>query len=452
LFLSRCANAIPVERRRLQYPRVNAVDPHHTRPLIAGTLRRWAVISAVAGLLSGVAGAAFLRLLDQATRVRWQFPWLLWFLPLAGVAMIYAYRRWGNGSERGNNLVIDAVINPPGTVPAAMAPLVFGGTLLTHLCGGSAGREGTAVQMGASLAASFLRRFGIGAEAWKDLLSAGIAGGFGAVFGTPLAGALFAIELPVIGRFQWRQAVPSVASAFIAHRVCMACGAAHTHYSIHSALPGFSPGWLWKLLLAGLVFGLCARLFAGMLHGLLTLLGRFVQSWWVKPVVAAAAVMAVTFALGTDAYLGLGVVGRLPEHPSIVRAFEPGGVTQWSWFWKIAFTAITLAGGFKGGEVTPLFFIGAAAGNTLAAMAGWPVDLFAALGFAAVFAGASHTPLACAVLGCEIFGSEYAVPFLVVCAVAHLVTTGTGIYPAQRIPVRGSMVTLGDLMRRLHGF
>lgn len=366
--------------------------------------------------------------------------------------MIYAYRRFGNGSERGNNLVLDSVANPAVEVPLAMAPLVLGGTLLTHLCGGSAGREGTAVQMGAGLAASLLRRLGIGPAAMKDVLSAGIAGGFGAVFGTPLAGALFAIELPVLGRLQWRQAVPAVASAFIAHRVCIACGASHTHYSIHSGVPEFSASWLWKILLAGVVFGLCARLFAGMLHALIALLNRFIRSWWLKPVVAALAVIALTWALDTDAYLGLGVVGRLPEHPSIVRAFEIGGVTQWSWFWKVAFTAITLAGGFKGGEVTPLFFIGAAAGNALAALAGWPVDLFAAFGFAAVFAGATHTPLACAALGCEIFGFEYAVPFLAICAVAHCVTTGTGIYPAQRVPVRGAVVTLGNLMRRLHGF
>ena len=388
-------------------------------------------IAALAGLGSGLASAVFLVALDAVTATRWRQPWLLFLLPVAGLLMVRAYATWGRGSERGVSLLLDVVHRRAPQVPWTMAPLVFGATLLSHLCGGSVGREGTAVQMGAALSHVWGRRFSSLVPDPSVAVLAGIAGGFGAVFGTPWAGALYAIELPVLGRFQWHRALQCLVASWLGHATCMALGVQHTTYPLAQALSLQPAGGLWQCALAAVVFGLAARLFVGSLRGWSLLFERLVIPRWALPVVSALVILALTQVLGTDAYLGIGITGRLPGDPSIVRCFEPGGVTAWSWGWKLLFTTVTLAGGFKGGEVTPLFFVGAALGNTLAMLAGWPVQEFAAMGFVAVFAAASHTPLACAVLGWELFGPELLLPALLTCLVANAVATGTGLYDAR---------------------
>jgi H+/Cl- antiporter ClcA len=388
-------------------------------------------IAALAGMGSGLASAVFLVALDAVTATRWRQPWLLFLLPVAGLLMVRAYATWGRGSERGVSLLLDVAHRRAPQVPWTMAPLVFGATLLSHLCGGSVGREGTAVQMGAALSHVWGRRLRSLVPDPSVAVLAGIAGGFGAVFGTPWAGALYAIELPVLGRFQWHRALQCLVASWLGHATCMALGVQHTTYPLAQALSLQPAGGLWQCALAALVFGLAARLFVGCLRGWSLLFERLVIPRWALPVVSALVILALTQVLGTDAYLGIGVTGRLPGDPSIVRCFEPGGVTAWSWGWKLLFTTVTLAGGFKGGEVTPLFFVGAALGNALAMLAGWPVQEFAAMGFVAVFAAASHTPLACAVLGWELFGPELLLPALLTCLVANAVATGTGLYDAR---------------------
>ena len=387
-----------------------------------------AVLAVLVGVSSGAASAAFLIALDAVTALRWRHPWLLFLLPVAGLVMVRAYALWGRGSERGVSLILDAVHRRAPGVPLSMAPLVLGATLLSHLYGGSVGREGTAVQMGASLAQIWGRRFSAWVPDPSLAILAGIAGGFGAVFGTPWAGALYAIELPVLGRFQWRRAIPCLIASWSGHATCVALGVHHTTYPAARAISLQPWGGLWQAAVAGVVFGLAARLFVAALRGWGCGFQKLNLPRWSWPVVAGSVVIVLTMVLGTDAYLGMGVEGRLPSDPSLVRCFEDGGVTAWSWGWKLIFTTVTLAGGFKGGEVTPLFFIGAALGQALATLAGWPVPEFAAMGFVAVFAAASHTPWACAVLGWELFGAQMILPALLVCLVAHVVATGTGLY------------------------
>ncbi len=395
-------------------------------------------IAALAGLGSGLTSAVFLTALDAVTATRWRYPWLLFLLPVAGLLMIRAYAAWGPGSERGVSLLLDVAHRRCPRVPWTMAPLVLGATLLSHLCGGSVGREGTAVQMGAALSHVWGRRWSHLVPDPSVAVLAGIAGGFGAVFGTPWAGALYAIELPVLGRFQWHRALQCLVASWLGHATCLALGVDHTVYPLARALSLQPAGGLWQCALAALVFGLAARLFVGCLRGWGRLFERLAIPQWALPVGSACVVIALTQLLGTDAYLGIGVTGRLPGDPSLVRCFEPGGVTAWSWGWKLLFTTVTLAGGFKGGEVTPLFFVGAALGHTLATLAGWPVQEFAALGFVAVFAAASHTPLACTVLGWELFGPEILLPALLACLVANAVATGTGLYDARTQSDRAS--------------
>jgi H+/Cl- antiporter ClcA len=271
----------------------------------------------------------------------------------------------------------------------------------------------------------------------------GIAAGFGAVFGTPVAGAVFALEVLAIGQVKYDALVPCLVASILADITCSLYGVHHTHYQILFIqtparwLPFLSID-LWLLLkvtVAGAVFGLVAWLFSNTAHFIKDISGKYIRPYWLVPVVGSVLVIAISYALGTFDYLGLGVTNPTGG-VSIVSAFLPGGATHWSWFWKLLLTAITLSTGFKGGEVTPLFFIGATLGNTLAMLSGSPVDLFAGLGFIAVFAGATNTPLACTIMGAELFGANNIAYYAVACFMAYYFSGHTGIYRSQRIVVR----------------
>lgn len=403
-------------------------------------LLRWTVLVLPIGVLAGSASALFLWSLERVTELRWAHGWLLYLLPLVGAAVGWVYHRFGKNAAAGNNLVLEQIHEPGGGVPRRMAPLVLGGTLLTHLCGGSAGREGTAVQMGGSLASAYARLFRLGAENLPVLLMAGVAAGFGSVFGTPFTGAVFAMEVLAIGRIQYQALLPVLVASVVADATCVAWGIHHTTYHLSfvaaAGRPEVRDGWLVaKVVAAAVLFGLTSRFFAEFTHFLQRGYRRVAPQPWLQPVVGGVVVIALVWALGTRDYLGLGVQAEHPGAVTVLSAFQAGGATPWSWWWKLLFTAVTLAAGFKGGEVTPLFFIGATLGNAVATACGAPVDLFAALGFIAVFAGATNTPLACTIMGIELFGADHAVYFALSCFVAYYCSGHSGIYSSQRIGV-----------------
>lgn len=402
----------------------------------------WALPVAI---LTGSASALFLWSLDHATALRFASPALLFTLPLAGAAMIWAYLRFGDNADQGTNLILKQVHEPSGGVPFRLAPFILFSTLLTHLGGGSAGREGTAVQMGGGLAGGLIRWCRIPKAIQPHVLLAGMAAGFGAVFGTPLAGAVFALEVSIIGRLRLSAVLPCLVAGFVGDATCTAWGIHHTAYTIASVAPNPLPGtpapfpWpfhallILKILFAAVCFGWASRLFVEAMH----FLGRLFQRWlaqpWLRPVVGGLLVIALTFLIQDRSYLGLGVRSPHPDEVTILSSFQAGGAHTWSWAWKLLFTTLTLSAGFKGGEVTPLFFIGAALGNTLAGWLNAPVDLFAGLGFVAVFAAASNTPLACAIMGMELFGKQHGVHLGLACFAAYLASGHAGIYSAQRL-------------------
>jgi H+/Cl- antiporter ClcA len=412
---------------------------------IARHLIRWTILVIPVSVIAGSLVALFLWLLDQATLLRWRHEWLMWLLPPAGVGIYWLYKLMGKNAEAGNNLIMDEIHKPGGGVPARMAPLVLLTTVITHLFGGSAGREGTAVQIGGSMANLLGRWMKLTHKDIRILLMTGIAAGFGAVFGTPLAGAVFALEVLAIGVIRYDALVPCLIAAVFSNIVCSAWGIEHTHYAIHF-LDGATTPWLpfihfdlWllaKVILAGVAFGMASYLFSMAMSMVKENAQRFIRPAWLIPAVGGFIIILLCWLLGTTDYAGLGVTSKDPNGVSIVNAFHEGGAGAWSWLWKLVFTAITLGMGFKGGEVTPLFFIGATLGNTLALLLGAPVDLFAGLGFIAVFAGATNTPIACTLMGVELFGTSHALYFAVACFTAYYFSGHSGIYHAQRVGVR----------------
>lgn len=414
---------------------------------------KWMAVLTPVAVVTGAISALFLWSLEEVTKLRFDHGWLLWLLPVAGVAVAGTYHLFGREVEAGNNLVVDRIHEPGAGIPARIVPLIFVGTVVSHLFGASVGREGTAVQMGGGVASAFNRVFRFGEGDMRTLLMAGVAAGFGAVFGTPLAGAVFAMEVIAIGRMDYGALIPVLFAALLADYTCGALGAEHTEYLVSvPAVSGHLPfdGWLMvKVVFGGAAFGVVAVLFAELTHGLGGLFRRAIPVPYLRPAVGAVIVIGLVLVLGTREYLGLGVLAEHPGDVTIVSSFGDGGAAPFSWWWKIAFTAIAIGAGFKGGEVTPLFFIGASLGNRLAKLLSAPVDVFAGVGFVAVFAAAANAPLACTVMGIELFGAGVA-PYLAVgCFVAYLVSGHSGIYLSQRVgtpkagrPADGAMRTL----------
>jgi len=386
---------------------------------------KWIVLGSAAGSLAGTASWIFLISLAWATETRLANPTLLYGLPLAGLFMGWIYYRFGSSAALGNNLVIDEVNSNRSQIPLRMAPLVLLGTLITHLCGGSAGREGTAIQMGASLADGLRRLLRLTADDRRLLLMAGISGGFGSVFGVPVAGFVFGMEVQGIGRIRYEGIIPCLVAALIGDWVARAWGTPHTHYPQLAAMP-LDLLLVAKVGVAGIAFGLTSIGFVELTHGIKHLMSRLTTWTPLYPVIGGVAVIGLTWLVGTRDYLGLSL-------PLIADSVEGAHVIPWAFALKLLFTAVTLGTGYLGGEVTPLFVIGATLGATLASLLGVPVTLLAAIGMVAVFTGASNTPLACAIMGIELFGSGAMAYFVVGCVIAYLASGHRGIYMTQRI-------------------
>lgn len=404
---------------------------------------KWILYIVPVSVVVGSLVALFLWLLDLATTIRWNHDWLLYFLPVVGVAIVALYKFKGKNAEAGNNLVMDEIHKAGGGIPFRMAPFIIFTTVITHLFGGSAGREGTAVQIGGSVAQYFGNKMRLNKEDLRILLMTGIAAGFGAVFGTPIAGTIFALEVLAIGRIKYDALLPCFFAAVLADIVCTVYGIQHTHYQINfheqASLGFLNLKFDYKILLwvtiSAVLFGLTSYVFSELSHNIKRIAHKYIKWKYAIPMIGGVAIIALTYIVGTTDYLGLGVTTQSGEGNSLVNAFKPGGVDTYSWLWKILFTVITLSTGFKGGEVTPLFFIGAALGNVIAQYAGMPIDLFAALGFIAVFAGSTNTPLACTIMGVELFGGEHVLYFALACFIAYYFSGKSGIYTSQRVSV-----------------
>lgn len=392
---------------------------------------RTLIILGIAGLPIGIAvgaiDALFGRVLLFVGGVRdAHLMYALPLLPFGGALVVWAYRSFGKGTDRGMGLVFATGHGDEDDIPLRLVPLVAVGTWITHLCGGSAGREGVAVQIGATVSHAVGKLVPIG-EKRGTFVIAGIAAGFAGLFRTPFAATAFALEVLTAGRLEYSALLPALVASFAASATSGALGLEKFTFDLSAfgaASAGLSPDWITGLLLLGLAAGLVGGMFARALAAAKRAASSLVPDGVARIFIIGMGLALVLFVVGGGRYCGLGT--------NLISYSLEGQVTPWDWLLKSILTVATLAAGFQGGEVTPLFSIGASLGASLAGFLGMPVELCAALGYAAVFGGATRTLLAPILIGGEVFGFSNLPLFIVVCCVARLFNMRSTIYGGQR--------------------
>lgn len=403
-------------------------------------LLKWLCLAGIVGTLAGAASAFFLVSLSWAATTRESYTYLLFLLPFAGAFVSFLYMKFGGSAIKGNNLILEEIRDRKEGIPFRMAPLVLFGTIMTHLFGGSAGREGTAVQMGSTFADFTGKIFHLDRIDRKIILIAGISAGFSSLFGTPLAGTVFGVEVLALGLVSYQALIPAFFASVIGDQVTRGFNVPHAHYVI-DIIPNFSLIVVLKIIIASILFGLAALLFSKLTGFFKKIFSHTFKNPILKSFVGGSIIVLLVYIMGTRDYLGLGL-------PLIEDSFS-SEVNPLAFLWKIIYTSITLGAGFQGGEVTPLFTIGATLGNMLAGILNLPLGFLAALGLIAVFSGATNTPLACFIMGIELFGADAAIYLFLACIISYLFSGHTGIYSAQQIGTSKSRLLVKDEQRVL---
>ncbi len=391
--------------------------------LAAFTFLKWLAISVLTGFVVGIVGALFGLGLSYVAHLRETYFWLLFLLPVSGLLIVLLYNVTGNKNNKGTNLVITA-IQSNEEVPGKVAPLIIISTLLTHLCGGSAGREGAALQIGGCIGNELAKFFSFDEKDTRVLIMCGMSGCFAALFGTPISATIFSMEVISVGIMYYAALVPCTISAIIGSCISTFLGVHPTHFDI-GVLPSFTVNNIVKLMFIAVLFALASIMLCVILHKAASLYNTYIPNQYARIVFAGIFVIILRYLTGTTDYLGAG--GEV-----IARSF----VTQSVWcafLLKMIFTAITLGGGFKGGEIVPTLFVGATLGSFLAPIFGLPIGLCAACGMVSVFCGVTNCPLTSLILSIEMFGSE-SIKFCMLCiAISYLLSGYYSLYNSQKI-------------------
>lgn len=401
------------------------------------SLLKWTALAAFVGALVGASTAIFLSLLSQGIDFTGRYPYFFLLLPIALFFSSLLVQRFAPQAEgHGTEKVIWAIHKKEGRIDPRVVPIKLLATLVTIASGGSAGKEGPCAQIGAGLASVFSNLIRLSPYDRKKLVICGIAGGFAGVFGTPIAGALFAVEVLFLGQILYDVLYPSFVAGIVAYHVTSRLGVTYFHHTI-TWVPTLDESIFLKVLLAGLFFGAVALLLILILESIEGVFKRW-QIW--KPWKAAAGGMLLilmALLVGKD-YLGLGLFG-------IEQAVQGKGLPAGAFFWKSLMTAVTLGSGGSGGILTPIFFIGAAAGDLWGQLMSMDRGTFAAIGMMAVLAGATNTPIAASVMAIELFGPTFASYAAVACVTSFLITGHRSVYPSQIIGVAKSESIQVDL-------
>ena len=386
----------------------------------AVTLLKWMVLGGVIGLVGGIIGSLFHIGVDTATQVRLAHPWVLYLMPVGGIAIVGLYRLTKTEGKGTNDII--ASVHFGEQVPGLLVPVIFVSTVITHLCGGSAGREGAALQIGGGIGYQAGRLLRLGEKDLPLATLCGMSGVFAALFGTPLTATVFALEVISVGVLYYAGLVPCLTAALTGYLVSVLMGVPPTRFTV--TVPGLEVRTMLLVMVLALLCAVVSILFCRGLHGVEHLLKRTLKNPYLRVAVGAAVLIGLTLLTNGD-YNGAGmeVIGR-----AIAGQADP-----WAWVWKLLFTAITIGCGFKGGEVVPSFFVGAAFGCVAAGWLGLPAGFGAAMGLVSVFCGAVNCPLASIILSVELFGSGDLLYFAMACSISYLISGYCGLYSSQTI-------------------
>lgn len=386
----------------------------------AVTLLKWMVLGGVIGLVGGIIGSLFHIGVDTATQMRLAHPWVLYLMPVGGLAIVGLYRLTKTEGKGTNDII--ASVHFGEQVPGLLVPVIFVSTVITHLCGGSAGREGAALQIGGGIGYQAGRLLRLGEKDLPLATLCGMSGVFAALFGTPLTATVFALEVISVGVLYYAGLVPCLTAALTGYLVSVLMGVPPTRFTV--TVPGLEVRTMLLVIVLALLCAVVSILFCRGLHGVEHLLKRTLKNPYLRVAVGAAVLIGLTLLTNGD-YNGAGM--------EVISRAMAGQADPWAWVWKLLFTAITIGCGFKGGEVVPSFFVGAAFGCVAAGWLGLPAGFGAAMGLVSVFCGAVNCPLASIILSVELFGSGDLLYFAMACSISYLISGYCGLYSSQTI-------------------
>ena len=386
---------------------------------------KWVLIAVFIGAIGGLVGTFFHMAVLKATEVRESFPFLIYFLPVGGLVIVFLYRVTKTGEEAGTNLIISS-IRTHTHVPLLMAPLIFISTCITHLCGGSAGREGAALQLGGSIGAKVGELLKLDEKDMSLVIMCGMSAVFAALFGTPLTACFFAMEVISVGVIYYVGLVPCIASALIAYKVSLIFHMEPTRFDISGYVPKLHLNTVTQVAVLAAFCAVVSIIFCMIMKFTHDKLSLTFSNTYLKALFGGAVIAVLTLVLGTHDYNGAGM-------DVIINAVENGESHWYAFILKIIFTAVTIGAGFKGGEIVPTFFIGAVFGCTAAPLLGMDPQFGAAVGIVALFCGVVNCPAASIFLSLELFGSDGLLLFAVASGVSYMLSGYYGLYSSQKI-------------------
>jgi len=395
---------------------------HHPEDYVK-TFLKWGLLGVLMGAIGGVLGAVFHHALHFVTHVRSEHMWLIFLLPLAGLLTVTLYRLFGMQGNRGTNEIIDATLDGHPVSPM-VAPSIFLATAITHLFGGSAGREGAALQLGGSTASMLAKLFRLKTEERKVMVMAGMSAVFAGLFGTPLTATLFCMEFESVGTVFSPALLPCFLSAFVASRISGLMGV-HAETHMLTEMFNISLANCWQYLILAVLVSLLGITMCWVFHQAEHFAAHHLPNPFVRILVGGAIVTAMTLLVGDHRFNGAGMDMALKA--------VAGEADWYSFLLKMLFTAVTLSAGFKGGEIVPTFCIGATFGCVLGGLLGLDPGMAAALGLVGLFCCATNSPLASIVLSIEMFGSTNLYLFAFVCVICFVLSGNSGLYASQII-------------------
>lgn len=386
-------------------------------------MMKWLLFAGITGAVVGIIGVAFGTCMTAATAYRETHSWVMFLLPVGGMAIIGLYHLFKEYGSRGTNLVL-AAVRAEEEVPIQMAPLIFISTIITHFVGGSAGREGAALQLGGSIGNQLGKWFRFDDKDKRVVVMCGMSAAFSALFGTPLAAAIFPMEVVSVGIMHYGALVPCVFASLVASRIALACGMHAEAFPI-ADIPDISVSTVGRVMILAVLCAVISIVFCLILHKTGALFKRCCENVYLRAAAGGLIVLAATLLMGTQDYMGagMGIIGRALN----------GEVRPEAFFVKMLLTAITLGSGFKGGEIVPSFFVGATFGAWFGQMTGMPMGLCGAAGMAAVFCGVTNCPITSLFISFEMFGFEGMLYYMIAVSIGYMMSGYYGLYHDQKI-------------------